>query len=112
MTRQTGESADHLDELYFGQTDPAEGEAPAAGEVEELTDLGLLEDDDEEVKGGTTLGTGSGGGPVFNHNETMAEDDEATQFADLSVAAEQEDQVRAGASGGTIVPIKIRRPGK
>jgi hypothetical protein len=50
----------------------SEDEEAESGQVEDLA-----VEENAQVVGGRTEGTGQGG-PVFNHNETTAEEDEST----------------------------------
>ncbi len=68
----------------------------------QLTDLGLTDEELDNIKGGRTGSEGGGGGRtggdwIINHNETTVSDKEGeARLADLAVAREQAEEVSGG----------------
>ncbi|MCG3146494.1 MAG: hypothetical protein HONDAALG_04608 [Gammaproteobacteria bacterium] len=84
----------HLVDSWTQHNETMAGDDEEA-ENESLDDLDVK--NDEQVKGGRTDGAGQGG-PIFNHNETTAEDDDAevVTLDDLMLSDAQGNDVKAG----------------
>lgn len=70
----------------------------------QFDDLALTDEQLAEIKGGTCLGC-TWGPPIFNHNETTAEDDaNEIELDDLMLSDVQENDIKAGCLGCTWGP--------